>query len=149
LVSLVISVVALIVSFIALKSAKAGGGTTAPVSPKAKVAPQPGAQLEAQLVKMPSDTGHGVIAQDYRIWITNIGTGIAYNVNCDVGLDEPVLFQQEMDEKLYQDMAPGDRVELRTRIGLRTKKVFNVVTYWDTPEGQTVALEHLVSKETD
>jgi len=144
--SLLVSVIALGVSVFALVTAmkNKGGGTTVVEQERPPLVH--GAQLCVNLIKMPSETGHGSISQDYRFWITNVGTGAAQNVSFAVDLQPDVLFQNEVDEKMpVPIMGPGERLELCTRIGLGTPKEIRTMVYWDDADGLEHAQEFWVS----
>lgn len=145
--SLLVSLIALGLSIFALVTAMKNKGEAVVVNQEMPPLVH-GAQLAVNLIKMPSDTEHGSIAQDYRFWITNVGTGAAQNVSFAVDLQPDVLFPNEVDEKLpVAIMGPGERLELCTRIGIGTPKEIRTMVYWNDADGLEHAQEFWVSKE--
>ena len=148
-IDIVMSAVALVFSTIALVISLRNRQRPSPSSTEnEQAAPTPGAQLMVNLVKMPSVLEHGAVSQDYRFWISNIGTGPALDVTFKVELDEDVLFQQEYNEKFpVAVMQPGDRIELCSRIGIDTPREFRTLVHWDDGSGFESVQEFWISKE--
>ncbi len=137
IINLVIGITALILALAALVRAGGSGGKAVAAGAAAKQKHSPGrADLSVALVKHPAATGSGKVALDFRFWITNESNVTALNVILEVDLDEQVLFQEEVSEKLpYPELPPGESFELCSRITLKTPREFSCTVYWQNPNG--------------